>query len=418
MMTCVMLALPLKNQAFHHRPDKGPAGAAGLASASGRLAVTGMAGLLMLLAVTSVQAAPAATDFRFSAQVLPDTGHAGRLQRLRLSLPAMQAFETTDQRDLRLFDADGNSLPVRLVTPTAPARSQSQPLRVKPGPAAREWLFRVDPAVQPQQLAVQWATAPLDIMARVEGSTDQQTWHLLGSGRLQQSPTRNQLQDAILLQGQGVSWLRLRLDQPLQILGATYTALERPQPLTVDQPTEFISSESGLVLDLQADLPVASIGFSSLPPAARHWRIQGRSRQGLQRVAQPLNEGRQVINFDPAQPAQVWRITGTGTSELTRLPAVMSWAQRDLWFVAPDASPLTLAIGSLQPDLPAAPVLTRSLAAQAPEAMLGKISRSEVASSFWRRWWPWLAAAVAGLLLLRVWLGSLSLTERADRNRP
>lgn len=360
-----------------------------------------------VIAVAEDSAKP--EQYNLIAQVLPDSQAIGQPQRLRLSLPIMQAFLQPDQQDIRLFDSKGQSLPIQRVTPLEPARSENHPLQVLTPSLNNQWVFRVDDQSRPQRLALQWMTQTVETQATVEGSDDQQSWTTLGQQPISQHLRNNELRNTVDLLGAPVRWLRVTTSQRIKLLSATYTALELPRPLSQPQPTDFRIQDGKLWLDVQSDLPITSIGFGNLPAEANIWQLEGTNSRGQLVVQRPLAPGRQVIMFDRPQAARYWQIRlPSGQAMPGALSAVINWTQLDLWFQPQTNESLTLAVGNADAT-PPVPLYRphQALPEVETEATLGAIVRTRPEPNVWRRWLPWVAALVVLGLILRVWLGNI-----------
>ena len=451
-----------------------------------RLILLGLACVSTLALAVSAGDGPGTYAATAPLQLVP--GEA--LQSLSLPWAVVQASRSNDLANVRVFDAQGRPLPMAWAqTPSAaertrvvqlpvfawPESSTTEPAPVRlhlntngtvldlqtsasnsaarPLGSTRAWLIDLSALMKAsdergESLRLEWPASAtgLSAQASLERSEDGQEWQTLTSGRLLEFPAstpddKAQTPPRI----DSLAWpasserlpryVRLRLDTPLALSGASVSLTHSLAPAALTQvlrfePVSGTKSEAQWLLDLQARLAPQAIGID-LPAgntllnlrleqrneSTEPWRIVSRfvawrmQRGGVdgQAPAQPVN----------AAPARYWRLVAEGpvpsSLQAQDLTVRWHWQAPRLVLLAQGEPGFTLAVGRAGQQPAALPLNTvmpgyeSGAEFKLPQASLGELQfrpakdfAEQLASpepEALRRWalWAVLIVAVCGL---------------------
>lgn len=331
------------------------------------------------------------------------------LQRLHLPLATLQASRSPGLADLRLFNANGESLPwAELPDPVArpptmnmpplfawPGRtapSASSPLKVEVNAAGAivriagqgsvpantppaNWLLDVSvrpPDARLHTLVLDWngSGAGVQASARVDGSDDFEHWRPMGEATLVELPAsatsatgisqkRIDINDAL-----PPKYLRLRVDPPLALRSVQAEWLGRATPEFDAAQMNFNavdgSGERRWILDLGAPLPLARLRIHlPQPNSVAMLHLERETADGRawlpvrsDTVYRLNREGRELRSPAWELPAGIearrWRLTldrQTSTLVAPTLAATVEWPAQWIAFAARAPGPFQLAIG-------------------------------------------------------------------------
>lgn len=341
------------------------------------------------------------------------------LQRVKLPLAVLQASLTPALADLRVFNAQGESLPLALMPlhderaaredtlplftwPTAGTTANSPPqvrvridakgavLRIdgapsKPAaPTARRWLLDLGEPIEGehlQALLLDWDPAPAGLTRRlqVEGSSDLAEWQPLGHAVLVDLPGGTQprvLRNRWSAEGASrpPRYLRIGVDDTLPLRGVRARWLASQGPALDGTTLPFVRSGEGEAttwdVDLKAPLALRRMQLTlPQPNSIALLAVEQRNAPDLpwRAVAHStlyrLTQGGQALQSPPielaAPAARFWRLRlepGSPALTASTLAVELHWPEVGVAFLARQPAPLQLAIGRERAGAQALPI--------------------------------------------------------------